>query len=77
MMFTFCNVPTFVLLKITKIKQPKMIGLLRYNQLKQEILDIRTYLTIVLVLISLCGHHMVTHKNINKSDTQNLNFIKP
>jgi hypothetical protein len=54
-----------------------MIGLLKYNQLKQEILDIRTYLTIVLVLISLCGHHMVTHKNINKSDTQNLNFIKP
>jgi hypothetical protein len=54
-----------------------MIGLLKDNQLKQEILDIRTYLIIVLVLISLCGHHLLAHENTNKSDTQNLNFIKP
>lgn len=77
MMFTFCNVPTFVLLKMYKDKQPKMIGLLKYNQVKQEILDIRTYITIVLVLISLYGHHIADHKNTNKSDTQNLNFINP
>ncbi len=43
--------------------------------MKQEILDIRTYLTIVLVLISLCGQHMLSHKHTIKSDTQNLNFI--
>ena len=54
-----------------------MIGLLKYNQMKQEILDIRTYLMVVLVLISLCGQHMVPQQNTNKSDAQNLNFIKP
>jgi len=75
MMFTFYNILTFVLSKITKYKQSKMIDLIKYKQMKQEILDIRTYLTIVLVLISLCGQHMLSHKHTIKSDTQNLNFI--
>lgn len=43
--------------------------------MRKEILDIRTLVTIVLVVASLAGHRWSSIK-VSKSDTQNLNFIK-
>jgi len=42
--------------------------------MKNEILDIRTFITIILVVISLAGHKWSTPRD-QESDAQNLTFI--
>ncbi|MBC7884102.1 MAG: hypothetical protein H7X99_01405 [Saprospiraceae bacterium] len=42
--------------------------------MKEKILDFRTFITVILVLISLMGQNMIEIPT-GKADTQNLNFI--